>query len=407
MRNHMLWMLGGRIGFSLAQWLIVVLISQMLGAEALGSYSYALAVCGPVFIFSQLNLANYLATDARSEFPVPAYVQTRIVTSVIALLLIVVVSLFLTGIQMQWMLVLIGLTKFVESLSDIFYGLHLKNETMKRLSCSLLLRGAALILSVYLSVLYTQDLQTGLLFAFIAWLVILLVYDSRIQGVNYNWMVHTGAAFSTHSAAFMPMVKTCLPMAFVMLISTLSVNMPVYLIEHYQGVESLGIYTAVAYFYFIGRLVSSPMIQALAPRLARWKVEEDFSALRRTTRLVFLLLLIFMVLALAVSYSIGEFVLCALYGEHMQGSQHLLFLVLAASSLGFLSQYLATCLTVSRQLKQQLYLYILIVVLMLIAGVLLTPTIGILTGGLLLCLSEIMTIAGNLMLVDKRFIRRL
>jgi O-antigen/teichoic acid export membrane protein len=50
----MAWMLAGRIGYSLAQWLTVVLISQQLGAEALGSYSFAVAVCGPVFVFCTL-----------------------------------------------------------------------------------------------------------------------------------------------------------------------------------------------------------------------------------------------------------------------------------------------------------------------------------------------------------------
>lgn len=403
----MLWMLAGRIAFSFAQWLIVVVISQMLGAEALGSYSYALAVCGPVFVFSQLNLANYLATDARSEFSVADYVQTRIVTSVIALLFVMAWGVLIADSTAQWwLLLLIALTKFAEGFSDIFYGLHLKNDAMKQLSCSLLMRGVGLILAVYLTVRYGHDLNDGLMIVTFLWLLVLLAYDSKIHGVKYDWSTHLRQGFRTHAASFLPIVKICLPMAFVMLISSVSVNMPVYLIEHYIGVESIGVYTAVAYFYFIGRLISSPMIQALAPRLARWKAAEDYLKLRKTTRLIMLLLLVSMAMALGASYSIGELLLCTLYGNHMRGSQHLLFLVLLASSLGFLSQYLAACLTVSRQLKQQLYLYLLIVVLMLIAGVLLTPIVGILTGGILLCLGEVMTIVGNLMLVDKRFICR-
>lgn len=399
-------MLGGRLGFALAQWLVVVLISQQLGAEALGSYSYALAICGPVFVFSQLNLANYLATDARSEFVAQAYVQTRLLTTLAALLVVLLLAFLLSDAHAQrWLLVVIALTKLTESVSDVFYGLHLKNDAMKQVSVSLLLRGGTLIIGVYLGVQYAEDIQAGLLIAVGAWLIVLLAYDSRVQGVHYDWTVHAGGSFLRHAASFLPMVKTCLPMAFVMLISTLSVNMPVYLIEHVQGVEALGIYSAVAYFYFVGRLVSSPMIQALAPRLARWKAAEDYNALRKTTRMMMGWLMVCLLLSMLVAYSIGEWLLSTLYGAQMQGSQHLLFMVLIASSLGFLSQYLAACLTVSRQLKQQLNLYLLIIVMMLIIGIVLIPACGILTGGILLCLGELLTIAGNLLLVDRRFIR--
>ncbi len=56
-RNYM-WTLSGSVAYALCQWVVIVLLSKLGSRETVGRFAFALAVTGPVFMFSQLQLSS-------------------------------------------------------------------------------------------------------------------------------------------------------------------------------------------------------------------------------------------------------------------------------------------------------------------------------------------------------------
>ena len=51
-----------------AQWLALVVLARWTTADAGGHYALALAVCGPVILFCNVQLAGLQSTDANGQF---------------------------------------------------------------------------------------------------------------------------------------------------------------------------------------------------------------------------------------------------------------------------------------------------------------------------------------------------
>jgi len=85
LRYNIGWTLSGNSIFALTQWAVVVLIARVGSPEMVGSYALALAITAPIFLFANLNLRAYQATDVEDAFQFGQYLTVRLLTSGIAL----------------------------------------------------------------------------------------------------------------------------------------------------------------------------------------------------------------------------------------------------------------------------------------------------------------------------------
>src|SRR3954469_4896210 len=79
------WLVGGSVYYAGVQWVVLSLLARTMGAESVGRYAYALAVTGPVFMFSNMQLAQVFASDAAFAHRAAEYAGTRIVTAAASL----------------------------------------------------------------------------------------------------------------------------------------------------------------------------------------------------------------------------------------------------------------------------------------------------------------------------------
>ena len=70
LRKNFFWMISGRIGFAVSQWLVVVFIARLSSPEKLGEFTYAIAVTSPVIMFTELNMRAYMVTDAQEKISI-------------------------------------------------------------------------------------------------------------------------------------------------------------------------------------------------------------------------------------------------------------------------------------------------------------------------------------------------
>ena len=59
----------GHVTYAAAQWLALMMLAKWTTPLAVGQYALALTVCGPVILFTNLQLSNLQSTDAGAGSP--------------------------------------------------------------------------------------------------------------------------------------------------------------------------------------------------------------------------------------------------------------------------------------------------------------------------------------------------
>ncbi len=142
LRQNFSWTLAGNVVYAGCQWGMLVVLAKLGNPVMVGQFALGLAVTAPVIMFASLQLRPVQATDARREYEFGHYLGLRLVTTLLALLVIASISLTAGYRRETAMVVLaVGLAKAFESVSDVFYGLLQQAERMDRIAISMMLKG--------------------------------------------------------------------------------------------------------------------------------------------------------------------------------------------------------------------------------------------------------------------------
>src|SRR4051812_36814174 len=156
LRANVSWAFVGNVVYAGCQWAMLVVLAHLGTTAMVGLFALGLSVTAPIFQLSNLNLRAVQATDVHREYLFGHYLGLRLVSTGVALLLLVVVT-FLSGYgpNVAAVIFVVGLAKAFEAISDAIYGLLQQRERMDRIAKSMMLKGpaslAALAIAVYAS----------------------------------------------------------------------------------------------------------------------------------------------------------------------------------------------------------------------------------------------------------------
>ena len=142
LRANFSWTFVGNVFYAGCQWGMLALLTKLVSPEMVGQFALGLAITAPVMLFASLQLRTVQATDARREYLFGDYLGLQLITTALALLVIVAVVL-LAGYHWEAALVIlaVGMAKAFESISDVFYGLLQQHERMDRIAKSKMIKG--------------------------------------------------------------------------------------------------------------------------------------------------------------------------------------------------------------------------------------------------------------------------
>ncbi|NUF35497.1 hypothetical protein HUN19_16045, partial [Acinetobacter oleivorans] len=152
--NKAKFLLSGNILFAFSQWLILIFISHFSDNQAVGAYTYALALVTPVFMLTNLQLRPIVVAEfnLNSNFNYKSYFALRFYSIFLAILVSFLLS-FLSSSNVWKVVLLLGCIKALEAISDIIYAYYNAQGKTKLISLSLTIKSLALIL-VFGSLLY-------------------------------------------------------------------------------------------------------------------------------------------------------------------------------------------------------------------------------------------------------------
>jgi O-antigen/teichoic acid export membrane protein len=385
LRVNFSWTLIGNLVYAACQWAMLSVLAHLGKPEMVGQFALGLAVTAPVLMCANLNLRSVQATDSQREYSFANYLRLRLFTTSLVLPIILGIAWFsgYRGVTLAAILI-IGLAKSFESLSDIYYGLMQQNEQMRPIAISMMVKGALSLAAMAIVLKTTGSLIWAVVFLAATWALIFFVYDlpqgRRLLSLfgdskcdSRPQLVQAGS-----TPILMRLAILAAPMGLVMFLISFNSNVPRYFIEKQLGLRELGIFAALSYLIMASNTVVGALGQSATPRLSHYYAtarRKDFVALLAKLAVIATVIGALGVLGAAL---VGKPLLALLYGAEYSRYGALFVWIMVVSWLTDLGSMMGYGMTAARRFKVQAPLYGAVVIATFISCWMLIPPLGLL-----------------------------
>ncbi|MFB2971793.1 lipopolysaccharide biosynthesis protein [Aerosakkonema sp. BLCC-F183] len=405
LRRNFSWTFVGNAVYAASQWGMLVVLAKLGSPEMVGQFTLGLAVSAPVVMFTNLQLRQIQATDAKQQYLFGDYLGLRLICTGLALVAIAIITIA-AGYRWETSLAIlvIGLAKGFESISDVFYGLIQNHERMDRIAMSLMIKGPLSLLTLGVGVYLTGNVLGGAIGLAFTWAFILLCFDipngAFILKTYPEVKAESGEVEKSpsqnsllrpnfHYKTIRKLVWLALPLGFVMMLISLNTNIPRYFIERYWGERELGIFSALSYLMVAGNMVVSALAQSASPRLAKYYAagkSKDFHSLLLKLLLIGVLLGSAAVVVAAIA---GKPILTLLYRPEYAQQVDLFIWLMVAAGLGYVASFLGYGMMAARYFRIQMPLFAVVTGISALTCFWLVPTRGLQGAALALIIGAI------------------
>lgn len=387
MRNRLVknfsWSFMGSLIYAFTQWLMLIIITRVGSAYDAGIYSLGLAISAPFVLLLNLNFTALQSTDLTVQYGFDSFKRIRIFGNASFILIFSIVLLLSNyNFEIAMVLLLIAISKVIESFSELYYGLFQYHERLDIVSKSTVLRGILGTLVFGLGYIIFKELYFALIFLIIVWLVNLLFYDYK----NGKKMIINMPEI-IQKMNMMDLLKIGIPLGVVSFLASFNVNLPRLVLENYLSLEDLGYFSAVFYMVLIiGKFMTS-LSSTLLPRMARLFEENNKTSFLNMLKILILLLLSFSYATILVSYYFGGEILTIFYGKEYFNLKTLLVLIMVYGLFNYLGFVFEMGLNAMKAYQFRLTNEILVTLVIIVSSLYFIPHFGINGGAIALIIS--------------------
>jgi O-antigen/teichoic acid export membrane protein len=419
LRTNFIWTFFGNGIFAACRWGLLVILAKLGSAEIVGQLSLGIAICTPIMTFMDLNLRGVMVTDAKGIYTFGDYVGLRSITTCLALFLIgLVIILSGYSLETRAIVLFVGLERACWSLSDIIYGYFQQYGRMDYISISMISKN---ILSLCLA---------SSIFYFgggIVWGTLGLVAGSACTLFSYDLLTALGmrkSLFPKKTASpfqeiigriliirreisrIRALIWFALPLGLVMLMHSLSTNIPRYFIERYLGARELGIFSAIMAPTLAGGVIVSALGQSASRHLAEYYA---FGNIRSYRILLLKLLGIGFLLGSAgmvAAWIWGKQVLTILYRPEYAAYPDVFMVIMVFVGIGFPGSFVGFGLTSAQYFRIQIILATCVAAITAVGSIWLIPRLGLMGSAISLVFANLFYLLAGLIVVSVATLKR-
>jgi len=371
---HFIWIFLGKGIYAATQWGILIVLVKLGNPQVVGQYGYALAITAPAVALLNMDLRSLLASDIKDNFSFQEYLSTRMVTIcffLIVTLIIIIVSSFSTKLSL--VILCVAMAKAIENISDLLFGFFQKNEKMRIIATSEILKGIFSLIGVTIVYSLTKSLIISLCCVVVSRSVVLYFYDRKqVTAMLCDKKIF----FSFDTIVIKRIIVMALPVGVSSLIISFGTNFPRYLIEHYYSEEILGYFVALFYFIAAGDVLFLALRQSTIHRLADYY--------RINTRKFLLLLIQTILIALTIGaiviiflFFFSEKLITIIYDENYVKYSDVLIWLMLAGTARYIFGFIFSALIVMRSIRMQMVIICVSTVLGITAAWFFIPNFGL------------------------------
>lgn len=352
MRRNTSWAFVGNTAYAGCQWVVFVLLVKWLQLAEVGSFAYATAVTGPIFVLANLRLRNLLATATKAPRDFSDYMTARLLTTGLAVLVSIATGAIVSGPSGSWpVLALLTGGRACDALSDICHGLFQRELDMRSAAVGLMLNGVLSVVLVFAALALQPSLTLATAACAAGSCLALLTWDLP-RGVRLVGGVHACLTVRQPVASGLRLIGKALPLGLSSAIGSVQSSLPRYVIASSLGPAPLAVFAALSYVPMLGHLVVNAASQAALPMLAK---DAQTSRRQYRTRLSSLVLrsIACGALGLTATFLLGRPLLAWIYGGEYAEYVDVLFWLVAAAVASFVSVFLGTGTTARQRFSAQ------------------------------------------------------
>ena len=404
LRTNFAWTLAGNAIYAACQWGMLVSIAKLGSPAMVGQFALGLAVAAPVFMLTGLQLRVVLATDARNEYRFGHYIAQRVLGTAAGLILILSFAL-LSHFRRDTaiLVVLVGIAKAVETLSDILYGFWQKHEQFDKIAIATIGRGTGSV-AIMAGVLYlTGSIAFAAAAIALYWFLWLATYErASTRSLLAIAAPEEALRMEWDMAKCGRLVFLSAPLGIVMLLISMNANIPRYFVEHYCGESALGYFAAMAYVFVAGNTVMSAMGQSAMPRLARYW-DSDRTAFARLLKKMVLLGSLVGTLGIGLALLLGPIFLRLVYRADYAQYATVFTWIMVAAAVGYVGSMLGYGITAAQVFRSQVPLFLAATASTVLTCWLLIPRLGLTGSAFAVLIGSLVSCAGSAGLLFARW----
>ena len=375
----------------------MLVIAWFGNREMVGRYSYALAICSPVFLLAHLRLRDVKATQVENSYSLGDFLQLVLMTNTVAILVVVPIGLLLR-LDSETLLVafLIGLWKATIGLTDVIYGYHQGKSNLKLVSKLQLTHSLATAVVFASAFIVTRNLPLALGMLFPVNAVLFAVVDYGTVRGDLGQL--SKSEDPQRSERLSRLALSTFPLGLAGAIFSLNMVIPRGLLEHHFSLAEVGVFSALAFFARAGTPIILAFGQASSKQLANSVTSGDSGAFARILWQACKVPLALGVAAIVLGWLVGQQVVTGIYGPEYQTSRLAVVLIAVYATLVYISTVLTYGVIAARRLKSQLLVLSLTVVAVFLCAAFMIPQYGVTGACISLVLSAIVRVIGNFLI---------
>jgi O-antigen/teichoic acid export membrane protein len=275
LRADFSWTFVGNAVYAGGQFATLMLLAKLLQPERVGQYALALAMVYPVIQLTNLQLRAVMTSDTRQRTHFGHYFSLRLLTTLLALVVIFFITQVLRyGGELTSVVLIVGVAYAVEAISDVYYARLQLHDRMAEISKSMMARALLSVLALAVATYISRSLVWGFAGVVLARAIVLFGYDicERTHGLGsqFKWVSRNEELAPRFDLRVQQgLLWLSLPLGIVVLLSTLNSSVPSYFIKHALGERDLGIFAAIGFATSVGNMAVVSLGQSAFTRLAR------------------------------------------------------------------------------------------------------------------------------------------
>lgn len=238
----------GNIFFGLSQWITVIILAKTVSISDVGFYSLALAYSGPILMLFSWGLKTIYITTENSKRE--TFLLNRLVMIFCFLVLIMIILLIKEFNHAEFYLILtIAFIKGIESLQEILFAFRQKKMEHQIIGRIKIFQSIGSILIV--SLLFIKGFNPLYIFLLVLVFTIILALKELMSLGLIQLNLYKGIKISS----ILSLSLAGISLGITLAISSMNTNIPRFYLETTNGIQELGFFSSLMFFYSAGNTI--------------------------------------------------------------------------------------------------------------------------------------------------------
>ncbi|MES3712579.1 oligosaccharide flippase family protein [Staphylococcus ureilyticus] len=360
----------GNITAALIKWLILILIVRLMNPEAVGFYTFAIALTSPIMLFSNMRLRTRYIVE---NIDFNDLMKIRYILDVISMIIIFVTT-YLFMNDYIYIVILIALTKALDLSSELYYGILQKKENFKLIGMMMVGKNIGIIIVFACILISTKNLYfslIGQIFIQFIWLILV-----ERKALKYT-VKATSQELKSKKKLFI-MFLTGLPLGVVQLLNSYNILIPRYLIENFLSLKDVGIFASISYLLTIMDLFMNAISQNFITSIKESVNKNEIKKLKKfMNKHVLMSSLMLGIVTFTATYLFGEKVIYLLYGNDYAKESAILVVISLSIIFNFQSWMFDSTLMALKVYNAQLIISFITLIVSVVSSVILISIYGL------------------------------